>query len=187
MTNFILRPICENDVVNKLSIGNSSALPLKNFLKKDALSFHISNIAKTYVLVDIDTSSNLVLGYITLMASEIILNDDQKPSDAASKYKTFPAAKIARLLIDNKIRKQGLGGMMLDWAINHIRLAIMPNIGCRFIMVDAKQESITFYEKRGFVFLNSSSNKAETYPVMFLDLIANKVSIQTTNLIEETV
>lgn len=65
--NFFLREIRADDNVKGLSLGKREHLPLKNFLKKDALKFHLENIAKTYVLVgDIEVGAR-VWGYISLI------------------------------------------------------------------------------------------------------------------------
>jgi hypothetical protein len=47
---------------------------------------------------------------------------------------------------------------------------IMPNVGCRFLIVDSKQESIKFYEKLGFNLVNSEENREADNPMMFIDL-----------------
>ena len=46
----------------------------------------------------------------------------------------------------------------------------MPHVGCRFLTVDSKQQSIKFYEKRGFRLLDTEHNKQQENPVMFIDL-----------------
>jgi hypothetical protein len=60
---FILRQIYNSDNTTKLSLGNPSYTPLKIFLQKSAFDFHQYDIAKTYVLVSRDLSSNRVWGY----------------------------------------------------------------------------------------------------------------------------
>lgn len=170
--NYILRPIQPDDDTKKLSLGDVNFLPLKTFLQKNALDFHYGEIAKTYVLVDQKIMPNRIWGYITLMNSEIVLNEGQRPQEpsASAKYEAFPAVKIARLAIDKTLQGQGFGRMILDWSISHIKLAIMPNVGCRFMVVDAKRGSIPFYEKGGFTLLNTELNHSDEHPLMFIDL-----------------
>jgi len=170
--NFTLRQILSNDNTARLSLGNESYTPLKIFLKKTAFDFHQYEIAKTYVLIDQASSSSRVWGYITLMNSEILLNEGQRPQESAatSKYEAFPAVKIARLAVDKDLQGKGLGTRFLDWCINHVKLAIMPHVGCRFVVVDAKRESIAFYEKSGFVLLDTESNRSDDHPLMLFDL-----------------
>jgi len=170
--NFVLRQIESTDDASKFSLGNASFTPLKIFLQKNAFDFHQYEIAKTFVFVNPEYSANRIWGYITLMTSEVCLDKHQRPveTSAASKYNSYPAAKIARLAIDKALHKRGYGKKLLDWGINHIRLSVMPHIGCRFLVVDSKRESISFYQKNGFVFFNTNTNQTDEYPMMYLDL-----------------
>ena len=169
--DFILRQIQSNDDTKKLSLGDQAHTPLKTFLKRTAFDFHQYNIAKTYILINQQVSSSRVQGYITLMNSEIVLNEGQRPQEsAASKYEAFPAVKIARLAIDQALQGRGFGSLFLDWCINHIKLTITPHVGCRFLVVDAKRDSVIFYQKSGFILLETDSNRADEHPLMFFDL-----------------
>lgn len=166
----VFRQIRSTDDRTKLSLGDANYTPLKIFLKKTAWDFHQFEIAKTYVLLNSNISPSRIQGYITLMNSEIILNEGQQPIGISDKYEVFPAVKIARLAIDKIYQGQGFGGMLLDWCINHVKRAIMPNVGCRFLVVDAKKDSIPFYQKNGFTLLDTESNLSDPYPLMFFDL-----------------
>jgi GNAT superfamily N-acetyltransferase len=167
--NFRLRPIEVKDNLSKLSLGKENYAPLKIFLRKAALNFHQHNVAKTYVLVDEEVSAR-VWGYITLMSSEIILNENQRPKEmyASTRYEAFPAVKIARLAIDKELQGQGYGKGILEWTITLVRDKIATYIGCRFLVVDAKQDSISFYKKAGFSLFNVEVS--DEHPPMFLDL-----------------
>jgi GNAT superfamily N-acetyltransferase len=162
-----LRPIQPKDNLSKLSLGSENFTPLKIFLRKAALNFHQYNIAKTYVLAD---DAARVWGYVTLLNSEIILNETQRPQEIyeSSRYETFPAIKIARLAIDKTLQGQGYGKFFLEWSITLVRDKISPHVGCRFLVVDAKQDSVTFYEKAGFSLFNAEI--PDEHPLMFLDL-----------------
>lgn len=170
--NLILRQINSSDDNSKLSLGNADHLPLKTFLKKNALHFHQYEIAKTYVLVNENLTLSRIWGYITLMNSEIVLNEDQRPQEttATLRYEAFPAVKIARLAIDKNLQGKGYGKMILGWCVNHIKLTVMANVGCRFLVVDAKRNSVPFYQKSGFTLLNTESNFTDEHPLMFFDL-----------------
>lgn len=169
--DLLLRPIESTDDASKLSLGKSQYVPLKTFLKKTAFEFHQYEIAKTFVLVN-QNETPRIFGYITLMSSEIILNEGQRPSESSAtiKYEAFSAVKIARLAIDQSLQSKGFGRKLLDWCINHVQLTVMPNIGCRFLVVDAKRDSIGFYEKNGFTLLDTTSNHTDEHPLMFFDL-----------------
>ena len=178
--NYILRQIQSDDDTTKLSLGDANYTPLKIFLQKTAFDFHQHDIAKTYVLVNQMLPPSKVWGYITLMNSEIVLYEGQRPQESAatSRYEAFPAVKIARLAVDKTLRGNGFGAMLLDWCINHVKFAIVPHVGCRFLVVDAKRDSVAFYQKSGFILLDTSSNHTDEHPLMFFDLhnhVQNKI------------
>lgn len=171
-----LRLIHPDDQLSKLSLGSPDYTPLKIFLKKEALGFHQYSIAKTYVLAEVDCQPARIWGYVTLMSSEIILNEDQKPREisASAKYEAFPAIKIARLAVDKALQRKGQGRVIVQWCSSLVRRFIVPHVGCRFLVVDAKQESVSFYERMGFELLNTESNLADKNPLMFFDIYKNQ-------------
>lgn len=52
----------------------------------------------------------------------------------------------------------------------------MPHVGCRFLVVDAKRDSVGFYQKSGFILLNTDSNYVDEHPLMFFDLHKENVT-----------
>lgn len=168
-----IRAIEQTDRVNAFSAGSQEHLPLKNFLRNQAIEFHFSNIVKTYVAVD---DENRVWGYTSLMCSDIELEDVYEVEDceAANCYETLPAVKIARLAVDSKLRGKGLGTNLIEFSIAIAKDLIMPNVGCRFLVVDAKQDAVSFYRDYiGFTLLDTEDNGNTEHPVMFIDLQKN--------------
>lgn len=88
----------------------------------------------------------------------------------ANNYQFLPAVKIARLAVDTRYRGQGIGGILVDFALALIWDKIADNVGCRFVVTDAKTEAVEFYLKQGFTLLESPSLQAAETRVMFLDL-----------------
>ncbi len=179
LEDFILRQMDKDDDITKLSMGDPTYIPLKIFLRKNALDFHSYEIAKTYVLINKNLELHRIWAYITLMNSEIVVNQGQRPQEvfSLSRYDAFPAVKIARLAVDKNLQGNGFGSMLLDWCMNHIKSAIMPYCGCRFLVVDAKRDSILFYQKRGFTLLNTTSNNNDQHPLMFFDMYKENKNI----------
>ena len=67
---------------------------------------------------------------------------------------------------------------MLEFLANAIALIkdkIVENVGCRFIVADAKSEAVSFYERQGFVLLDSEGNQLAEYRLMILDLMTIKI------------
>lgn len=180
--DYNIRVLDTADSLNSFKTGDSSFKPLKTFLVKQACAFHGSNIAKTYVAVKLKTSANgektedhtlSVLGYITLTCSEIDIRNGYTVDDCthANSYKSLPAIKIARLAVDSRYRSKGIGDNLVSLALVIANDLIAPNIGCRFVVADAKKDAVAFYKKVGFTILETEDNKNADTPVMFVDIL----------------
>lgn len=168
-SGYTIRKLEASDTVQNFKTGNPSFLPLKTFLQKQAKPFQQSSVAQTYVAVMGDKN---IIGYVTLTCSEIDLQSGYELADCsqANHYEFLPAVKIARLAVDSRYRSFGIGSTLVDYAIALIRDRIAENVGCRFVVTDAKSEAVSFYEKQGFVLLDSEGNQSDGYRLMFLDL-----------------
>lgn len=149
----VIRPIQSDDITSKISLGNQSLVILKTFLKEHSLAHESHLTARTYVLVE-SINSSRVYGYITVLCSEISASSFPEASDhrthmSLSRIKSFPALKISMLAVDKALRNQGHGRNLV---LQAVRTAILISevAGCRFIIVDAKESAIPFYEKMGF-------------------------------------
>ena len=78
--------------------------------------------------------------------------------------------KIAKLMVDSDIRKNGLGMKLVKLAVAVAIDKIMPNVGCRFVTVDAHRSAIDFYKACDFVMLDTDENRHSQDPLMFYDL-----------------
>ena len=138
---------------------------LNAFLKEDAFKNQEELISKTYLCY----LFNQLVGYITL-TTDIIKKEEVRGEERIDvPYKEYPAIKIARLAVDKKYERKGVGGFLLLVAVGKA-FKISDEVGCRFITVDSKQDSIGFYEKRGgFGLVKNHKNRA--YPTMYLDIL----------------
>ena len=166
-SGYRLRELSPDDKVSGLSFGHADFTPLKTYLQKNARRYHATNTAKTYVLVP-EGGPPQVVGYVTLVCSHIQI---EPPADVAPyTLPDFPAVKIARLAVDKRHQGKDLGTQLVDFSIAVTQARIMPHIGCRFLVLDSKRQSIAFYEKRGFRLLDTEHNRREEHPVMFIDV-----------------
>jgi len=90
--------------------------------------------------------------------------------EEACVYSELPAVKLARLAVDRRVRDNGYGEAMINFAISLSKDVIMPSIGCRFLVVDSKKNSVKYYEKKGFTLLDTVENKKKDSPVLYIDL-----------------
>ena len=79
-----------------------------------------------------------ILGYYSISAGDVRLVFRQRPRKAAAKT-SIPAALIGKLAVDQSMRGQGLGGVLLYDALARIR-DLAESIGIRAVVVDAIDE-----------------------------------------------
>lgn len=168
MEGFTLREISPDDNVSGLSFGDADFAVLKSFLKREAKIHHSENASKTYVFVDSETTKK-VIAYITLTCSQIQLGKPPPGLDGY-KYPDYPAIKIARLGVNQGHQGLGLGGQLVSLALAVAKTKVMPHVGCRFLIVDSKKKSVSFYDKCGFTQLDTETNRRKNNPLMFIDL-----------------
>jgi GNAT superfamily N-acetyltransferase len=156
--------------LSSIQTGGEAFKGLKTFLKKYAVGYHRQNLAKTYLATEVGDKPKVV-GYITVVCGEIVVEDGMTLVDGVDfPYRSYPAVKIARLLVDSRYRRNGLGRKLIDLVLGLIVDKVCPHVGCRFVVVDAKRESVKFYERYGFTLLDTKANRHRDQPIMFMDL-----------------
>jgi GNAT superfamily N-acetyltransferase len=107
------------------------------------------NVARVFVAIDDEQRS--VLGFYSL--SSFTLAIDDLPDEIARKlprYDAIPAALIGRLAHDQRVHRQGIGGLLLADAMRRI-LAASRCLAVFAIVVNAKDDhAVSFYENFGF-------------------------------------
>lgn len=126
---------------------------LNDFLSRYALKNDSLGIGKTFVAVN---SENEICGYFTLATAQIAF--ENVPENYQTKLPKYPipAIRIARLAVNKKLQGQGIGKFLLSEAFKKI-VAVSEIVGLKFIIVDAKETSKTFYEQYGFIKLNNQN------------------------------
>jgi predicted N-acetyltransferase YhbS len=144
--------------------------PLQIFIRRDARKSAQANLTQTYVAKE--DGEVRIRGYISLMCAEIKLEKTNDIADkvGADKYEYHPAVRIARLAVETAHAGSGLGRQLVETALGVILLSIVPNVSCRFVVLDAKPKSIDFYRHLGFRLLETDANKKAATPLMFMDL-----------------
>jgi ribosomal protein S18 acetylase RimI-like enzyme len=169
-----IRPLDPFDSTSGFKAGDPAAQPLKSFFQKQAQEFHQHSIAKTYVAEGATgDAAEKLLGFITLIASEIDIRGGYVVDDPAhaNRYASLPAVKLARLAVDSRFRGCRIGEALVDFSLAVVVGNVTPHIGCRFLVTDAKQPAVAFYEKMGFTLLDTDDNRERENPVMFIDLL----------------
>ena len=147
---------------------------LNEFLLNDSKDFLNSLIAVTYIL----ESGKDIVAFFSLFNDRISAEDFEsnrkwrsfrdKSISPAKRFKSYPAVKIGRLAVSHHYKGNNIGTAMLDyikeWFVDNNRT------GCKFITVDAYEQSLLFYEKAGFKYLTNKDLKQDTR-AMYFDLL----------------
>jgi GNAT superfamily N-acetyltransferase len=165
-----LRALDPADGCKSLRLGDEALTPLKTFLSREAKRLHQENLARTFVLVE--PGETRVRGYVTLLCTHVKVEQFDEPLalDGGFRYKDYPAVKLARLAVDAGLQGNGAGSALVDFAVALAAEHIMPHAGCRFLVLDAKPNSVGFYEKKGFSKMGPVQDGEQAYTAMFIDL-----------------
>jgi len=129
---------------------------LNNYLQVMANQQSDKDNTRTFVIEDLNEPS-YIIGYYTLTMISIDLT--QLPETLQKKHKNAQSAGlIARLAVDKRYFKQGFGEWLLIDSLNKLLDASLK-VGFPLVIVDAKDGSIDFYKKFGFLSLINQSNK----------------------------
>jgi predicted N-acetyltransferase YhbS len=134
------------DAAHDLAAFDCGVPALDNYLQKFALQNQRSQSARTYVA----TRGGGAVGYYTLAAASA--RREETPARVAKGLAAHPVPVIllARLAVDKGEKGKGLGaGLLKDALLRAVQAADI--IGCRAVMVHAKEEGAkAFYERFGF-------------------------------------
>lgn len=119
---------------------------LDDYLKRFARQHASTRISRTYVAV----KGTTILGFYSLAMAAI--RKDHLPALHRTKFPSFPlpVARLARLAVDLKFQRQGIGELLLANALTRC-LHLSNEIGMVGVIVDAKNETAKkFYERFEF-------------------------------------
>ncbi len=148
---------------------------LNDYLRNDALKEQQLLLSKTQLCFHRDR----IAGFITLAADSIRIEKDKLDSSQiidGCEYPAYPCILIARLAVDKKLHRCGIGSYLLSLAVG---FALEAPLGCRYLAVDPKEEAVKFYENVGFrywtknkrrMFLNMRNIALQLEPAESLDL-----------------
>lgn len=166
---FQLRGLDPADGCNALSLGEEIYAPLKTFLKKEAKKLHKENLARTFVLVE--ENKTRVWAYITTLCTQVSVEQFDEPALVDGfRYKDYPAIRLARLAVDKDVQGAGAGSQLVDFVLGLAVEHIMPHTGCRFLIVDSKAPSVSYYAKKGFRKIGPVADGDGTQTSMYIDL-----------------
>jgi GNAT superfamily N-acetyltransferase len=126
------------------------------------------HVGTTYVAIDVGH----IVGYATVAPGHIEI--DELPAAARKKLPAYPlpVLRLGRLAVDESVRGQGLGKESLRFVLQ-LALRLADDYGCTGVLVDAKADAVSFYERLGFMLLEVVEGQSDSRPAptpMFLPL-----------------
>ncbi len=108
------------------------------------------HIGSTYVAA----AGERIAGFVTVSPGELTA----ETIAAALKKKVpaypIPILRIARLAVDTRFQRQGIGKLMLR-AMFELALELRERVGCAGVVVDAKPDAVSFHQRLGFMPLSA--------------------------------
>ena len=139
----------------------SSERELVTFLQGDAIHNQQRRISVTYIWF----FEEKLVGYLTLLNDRIHLEGDLKKhfQDNGIHYNSLPALKIGRLCVDERYTRRGIGTLMIAFAVEKADKIFLEIAGCKFITLEAKRDSLQFYQMCGFASLRHAKHYIQLY------------------------
>lgn len=148
---------------------------LNDFLLNNSIDQYRQLLSVTYFIED--GATNKTVAFFSLLNDKIGISESKSKSfwnkhvgkniPHIKRRSSYPAMKIGRLGIHKDFQKQGWSTKILDY----LKILFITNnrTGCRFITVDAYNQSLDFYFRNGFEFLTDNDQKSDTR-LMYFDL-----------------
>jgi GNAT superfamily N-acetyltransferase len=156
--DYRIRKLSLNETVKSFNCGDAD---LNDFIINDANNYRKSLLAVTYVFEHIENGN--IIAYFSLANDRVSLSDFKTKTEFnrfrkkrfvnEKRIKSYPAVKICRLGVSEKMKGYGVGTVLLAFIK---RFFFHDNkTGCRFITVDAYSDAISFYERNNFQYLRN--------------------------------
>jgi predicted GNAT family N-acyltransferase len=122
------------------------SLEMNSFLQEEALNEQRSGLNNTFLLF----RHNILAGFVSLCADSIKLSEKEQEDEGVS-YETIPALKVARLAVDYRFHRSGLGKKLLDFSVANALRLTNNFCGVRFLTLDCYAHRLSYYKQFGFI------------------------------------
>lgn len=172
LNEYGLRKLRKTSSIKVFDCGDQD---LNDFIIHESWPYQKARLSVTYIY---ESEAGNVDAFISLANDRISMSDFENRTDfnrfrkkrfpKSKRMKSYPAVKICRLGVNNSMKGHSIGSLLID-LIKTMYLTD-TKAGCRFITVDAYRAAIPFYEKNGFVALNTDDEDDVTR-VLYFDLM----------------
>jgi hypothetical protein len=167
----IIRRLAGNDSVENFDCGDEA---LNSYLIEHAWNNQQkSSIGVTYIAED-EGAPRVVIGYFTLATSGVPHGALPRKSVRGLPAYDLPMILLARLAVDRRFGRRGLGHALLAEALK-IGLNVSEQVGCRCITVDAYATAVRWHQRYGFCPIDGGKSGSVR---MYLDIRTVKTARQ---------
>ena len=167
-SKIVFRKLSRTDNRTKFQSTNEQ---LNHFFRKNAGQNQFKHkISGTYLLTD----EKDILAFVTLSPTVVersLLMDKKLP-----RYPNLPALLIARMAVDYRHKRQGLGERLLK-ETGTLALKEATNFGCIGLITDAKEESIKFYQKYSFLEIGELENGTPKHFLSLKEIVTQQLHL----------
>lgn len=167
-----VRKLSADEQVKSFNCGDAD---LNDFILNEAAPYRKAMLAVTYVFEDKVTKQTAA--FFSLANDKVSLSDFESKTEFnrfrknrfvnEKRLRSYPAVKLCRFGVDESLKGQSIGTILLRFIKSYF--VIDNKTGCRFIIVDAYANAISFYMRNGFVPLNDD-DKDEPTRLLYFDL-----------------
>lgn len=154
----------ESDDVSKFYCGEKD---IDDFIHKEALDFQNERLGVTYLC----HYENELLGFVTLSMADLRKEKMETEDRLPIGRETYPALQISQLAVQKEFQGEKIGTYLCDFCLDRA-IRFSERVGCRFLVLNAIQTAISFYEGYGFKLLPKQEKRRE--PIMFLNIFSEK-------------
>lgn len=156
--------LAEKHDLSRFSCTNED---INDFVHNEARDFQNERLGISYVCLYDDR----IVGFVTLSMADL-KKARMGPEDKLQIGKeNYPALQIGQLATCKDLEHKGIGTFLCDFSLA-MAYKLSEKVGCRFLVLNAKQKVISFYEQYGFKLLPDQKKRRE--PLMFLNIFSKK-------------
>ncbi len=135
-----------------------SNIELDYYFQKFAGQNQFKNyIGTNYVLVEDDE----ILGFVSVTSSELYKASISPDESKGVPNYPLPVLRLTRLGVKSSHQKTGVGRALLHHVLK-LALKQKESVGCFGVVVDAKEDAVSYYEKYGFITLKIATKSQTT-------------------------
>lgn len=171
-SRYEVRKLFVDELIESFDCGDAD---LNDFLLNEAALYRKALLAVTYVFEEKTTKQ--IAAFFSLANDKVSLSDFENKTEFnrfrkkrfpnEKRLKSYPAAKLCRLGVDESMKGNSIGTLLLYFIKSYF--VTNNKTGCRFLTVDAYADAVPFYLKNGFVPLNDDDKDDETR-LLYFDL-----------------